>query len=245
MIKNIKFVIEYNGTSFCGWQRQPNARTIQGTIEECIAKVTKEEVGVIGCSRTDSGVHAKKFVCNFATSSKIPSEKFSYAINRILPPEIIILESKEVSLDFHARFSSKGKRYIYTILNRAWPSPIKRDFTYHVKDRLDIDKMNKAALYLIGKHDFESFRNLGSSVQSTVRTITELNVAKNDEVIEITVAGDGFLYNMVRIISGTLLDVGLNKREPEDMKVILESRDRKKAGRALPARGLCLDEVFY
>lgn len=245
MIKNIKLTIEYNGTSFYGWQRQPNARTIQGTIEECIAKVTQEEVGVIGCSRTDSGVHAKKFVCNFATGSKIPSEKFSYAINRILPPEIVILESEEVPSDFHARFSCKGKRYVYSILNRTWQSPIKRDFTYHVKDRLDIDKMNEAATYLIGKHDFASFRNLGSSVQSTVRTITELNVIKNNEVIEIRVAGDGFLYNMVRIISGTLVDVGLSKREPEDMKIVLESIDRKKAGRSLPAAGLCLDEVFY
>lgn len=245
MIKNIKLIIEYNGTSFCGWQKQPNVRTVQGTIEECIANVTQEEVAVIGCSRTDSGVHAKNFVCNFTTNSKIPSEKFSYAINRILPPEIIILESQEVSLDFHARFSCKGKRYIYSILNRTWPSPIKKDFTYHVKNKLDIDKMNKAARYLIGKHDFASFRNLGSSVQSTVRTITDLNIVKNDELIEIRVAGDGFLYNMVRIISGTLLDIGLSKIEPEDIKSILESRDRKKAGRSLPAAGLCLDEVFY
>lgn len=245
MIRNIKLTIEYNGTSFCGWQKQPNARTVQGTIEECIATVTQEEVGVIGCSRTDSGVHAKNFVCNFTTSSKIPSEKFSYAINRILPPEIIILESEEVPLDFHARFSCKGKRYVYSILNRTWPSPIKKDFTYHAKDRLDIDKMNEAARYLIGKHDFASFRNLGSSVQSTVRTITDLNVAKNNEVIEIRVAGDGFLYNMVRIISGTLLEIGLNKRQPEDMRIILESRDRKNAGKSLPAAGLCLDEVFY
>lgn len=245
MIKNIKLAIEYDGTSFCGWQRQPNARTIQGTVEECIAKITQEEVGVIGCSRTDSGVHARKFICNFTTISKIPNEKFSYAINRMLPPEIIVLESKEVPLDFHARFSCKGKRYIYSILNRTWASPIRRDFTYHVKDRLDIDKMNEAAKYLIGKHDFESFRNLGSSVQSTVRTITQLDVIKDDEAIEVRVAGDGFLYNMVRIISGTLLEVGLNKRQPEDMKIILESRDRKKAGRSLPAKGLCLDEVFY
>lgn len=245
MIKNIKLTIEYNGTSFYGWQKQPNARTVQGTIEECIAKVTQEEVEVIGCSRTDSGVHAKRFVCNFATSSKIPSEKFSYAINRILPPEIIILESEEVPLDFHARFSCKGKRYVYSILSRTWPSPIKRGFTYHVKDELDIDKMNEAARYLIGRHDFASFRNLGSSVQSTVRTITELSIIKNNELIEIKVAGDGFLYNMVRIISGTLLDVGLNRKEPKDIKVILESRDRRNAGRSLPAAGLCLDEVFY
>ncbi|WP_125154078.1 tRNA pseudouridine(38-40) synthase TruA [Clostridium rectalis] len=245
-MRNIKLLIEYDGTNYYGWQRQKNVNnTIQQAIEDSIWNLTKENIDVIGCSRTDTGVHANGFIANFTTTSKVPGEKFQFALNNRLPEDIIILNSEEVSLNFHSRFNSIGKRYIYKVLNRKWCSAIMRNYTYHVKNHLDLQKMNEAASYLIGRHDFTSFRNLGSSVKSSIRTITDISVFREGDIINISVSGDGFLYNMVRIIVGTLLDVGMGKKMPKDIKDILNSLNRVNAGKTAPAKGLYLDEVFY
>lgn len=246
MVRNIKLIIEYDGTNYSGWQKQNNgSRTLQQTIENSIKEITKEDIELIGCSRTDAGVHARGFVANFLTSSRVPSDKFKYAINSKLPDDIIILDSNEVDLEFHSRYNCKSKRYIYKLLNRQWPSPIERNYTYHIKDALNITDMDEAARYFIGTHDFSSFKNVGSSVKTSVRTIIESKVYKQDEIVCFSITGDGFLYNMVRIITGTLIEVGIGKRSPKDIKVILDAKDRQRAGRLVPAMGLYLDRVFY
>lgn len=246
MNRNIKLLIEYDGTNYSGWQKQKiNSNTIQEAIERSIKKITKEDLELIGCSRTDAGVHAKGFVANFFTSSNISGEKFKYAINSKLPEDIIIIDSEEVDLQFHSRYSCKSKRYIYKILNRQLPSPIERNYTHHVSKELDIISMNEAAKYFIGTHDFTSFKNIGSSVKTSVRTIMDAQVFKQGENIIFSITGDGFLYNMIRIITGTLIQVGMGKKNPQDIIDILAAKDRQKAGKAAPAKGLYLDKVFY
>lgn len=244
-MRNIKLVLEYDGAGFCGWQRQNNDRTVQGALEKAISKVTKEDIEVIGSSRTDSGVHARGYVANFKTESRIPAEKFKDAINTKLPADIVVLSSEEVEIDFHARYLSKGKTYCYTILNRYEPSALERYQVTHFRGRLDIEAMKEACRYFIGKQDFEAFRSLGSSVQTTVRTITDLHIEIDGEKIKIYVSADGFLYNMVRIIVGTLIYVGTGKIKASEIKEIIQSKDRSKAGKCVEAQGLCLEKVFY
>ena len=244
-MRNIKLTLEYDGTNYLGWQKQKVGITIQGTLEEAIKFLTKEEVEVIGSSRTDAGVHAKGFVANFKTNSKIPSEKFREAINHKLPDDIVILKSEEAEEEFHARYNAIGKTYSYSILNRDVPSAIDRNYLYHVKRRLDVESMKEACKYFIGTYDFSAFKTSGSSVKTTVRTIKELYIEDNDDVIKIYVTGDGFLYNMVRIIVGTLIMVGANKIKPLEIKNIIASKDREKAGICVPASGLVLEKVYY
>lgn len=246
MIRNIKLIIEYDGTNYSGWQSQKGRFvTLQETIENAIKEIVKEDIELIGCSRTDAGVHAKGFVANFLTNSKIPGDKFKYAINDRLPEDIVIINSQEVDLEFHSRYSCKSKRYIYKILNTEWPSPINRYYTYHIKNKLNINEMNEAAKHFEGTHDFSSFKNIGSSVKTSVRTIFESKVYKDNDIIYISITGDGFLYNMVRIITGTLIEVGIGKRKPQDINYILQAKDRKMAGISVPPTGLFLDRVFY
>lgn len=244
-MRNIKLTLEYDGTNYLGWQKQKVGITIQGTLEEAIKVLTKEEVEVTGSSRTDAGVHAKGFVANFKTNSKIPSEKFREAINHKLPEDIVILKSEEVEEEFHARYNAMGKTYSYSILNRDVPSAIDRNYLYHVKRRLDVESMKEACQYFIGTHDFSAFKTSGSSVKTTVRTIKELYIEDNDDIIKIYVTGDGFLYNMVRIIVGTLIMVGSNKIKPLEIKNIIASKEREKAGICVPANGLVLEKVYY
>lgn len=244
-LKNIKLIVEYDGTNYCGWQRQKNGKTIQQTIENAILKVTGEDIKLIGSSRTDAGVHAKMYVCNFSTSSTIPPDKIGIVINHKLPEDIVILKSEEVDSTFHSRYSSKGKMYSYTILNRNERAAIGRNYAYQYGRNIDIEAMKKAAVYFLGKHDFTAFKSTGSSVKDNVRTITEVRVEKNGDFIKIYVAGDGFLYNMVRIMAGTLLSVSQGKTDPEDIPNIIRSRDRKLAGPTAPAYGLYLNQVFY
>ncbi len=245
MKRNIKLTIEYDGKNYSGWQRQKDVMTIQQKIEDVISEITRENIEVIGCSRTDSGVHAKAFVCNFITESTIPSEKFKLAINQKLPKDIVILNSEKVDLEFHSRYHSKGKTYLYNILNRQERPVINRDYVYHFNKNLDIDLMIEASKYFLGTHEFDSFKNIGSSVQTTERTIYNLNIYKDEQNIKIQVTGDGFLYNMVRIMVGTLLDVGMGKIPPNAIKHIIAAKDRTKAGRAVPAQGLYLQQVYY
>lgn len=244
-MRNIKLTIEYDGSSYGGWQKQKNNITIQGEIQKAIFKVTGEEVELNGSSRTDAGVHARGMVANFITKSRVPSERFREAINSKLPDDIAIIKSEEVELDFHARYCSKGKLYSYTIVNRLEKVSIGKDYVYHVRDNLNIEKIQEACKYFLGQHDFKAFRTTGSSVKTSVRTIYSLTADKDNEHIKIKVSADGFLYNMVRIIVGTLIEVGKEKIDPKDIKNILELGDRTKAGPCVPPNGLILEEVFY
>lgn len=244
-MRNIKLIVEYDGTNYSGWQKQNDNITVQGTLEKVISELTNEQIEIIGCSRTDSKVHARKYVCNFQTNSAIPGNRFKEALNIKLPCDIAILESMEVSSNFHARYDCIGKRYSYTILARAAKATIDRNFTYQYKYKLDIEKMQEATRYFIGTHDFSAFKKTGSSVKTSIRNITELKVEKIEDYIKIHVSADGFLYNMVRIIVGTLIDVGTNKIKPETIVDIINSKDRTKAGKTVPPQGLCLEEVYY
>ena len=245
IVRNIKLIIEYDGTNYAGWQRQNNVITIQEKIERAIEELTGEEIKITGSSRTDTGVHAKGYTGNFYTNSKISVEKFTGAINIRLPLDIVVLKCCEVSLEFHSRYNSIGKRYSYSILNRRESVAVGRNYVYHHKWILDIEAMQEAAQYFLGTHDFSAFKNLGSSVKTSVRTITELDIIKNEDLIKIYIAADGFLYNMVRIIVGTLVRVGEGKIKPNEIKTIIESKERSRAGKSVPPGGLCLEEVFY
>lgn len=244
-MRNIKLTIEYDGTSYGGWQKQKNNRTIQQCIEEAIKLLTGEEVELIGSSRTDAGVHAKGMVANFITNSQIPADKFREAINTKLPDDIGIIKSEEVDKNFHSRYDSKGKTYCYTLVNRYEKVCIGRNYVYQVREELNYDLMKEAAKYFLGKHDFKAFKTNGSSVKTSVRTISGLELELKDDVIKIFVSADGFLYNMVRIIVGTLIEVGKGKIKLEDIESIIRNGDRSKAGPCVPPNGLVLEKVFY
>lgn len=244
-MKRIKLTIAYDGTNYCGWQIQPNGITVEEVVNKALKKLTGEEIQVIGASRTDSGVHALGNVAVFDTETTIPPERISYALNQRLPDDIVVVKSEEVEADFHPRYCDCSKTYEYHILNTRIPIPTKRLTNYFVSYELDIDKMRQAASYLVGEHDFVSFCNVRTDVEDTVRTITELEILKNGEEITIRISGNGFLYNMVRIIVGTLIRVGRGFYEPEKVKEILETKDRKAAGVTAPPQGLVLVEIRY
>jgi len=245
-MRNIKLTIEYDGTNYHGWQIQKNGITVQETIEKAISKLLDNHVGIVGCSRTDVGVHAYGQIAHFLTNSSIPGDKFSYAINNLLPDDIVIKQSEEVSEDFHSRYCAKGKKYRYLIYNEAHASAIMRNRAYHVRPQLDFEKMKNAALYFNGKHDFAAFQATGGQVRSSVREIYSIDIfKKEDNLIAIEVSGNGFLYNMVRIIAGTLIYVGIGKIAADEIPKIIESLDRTRAGKTAPAEGLYLMEIYY
>lgn len=244
-MKNIKLIIEYDGTNYSGWQNQDNAITVQEIIEKSIGQVTGERVRLIGSGRTDRGVHAFGQVANFLTSSTIPGEKFKIVLNNFLPEDIAIVSSTEVDMDFHSRFSAKRKRYKYVIYNGDMPSPIYRNYSLYYKYELNIDRMKEAAEYLIGQHDFESFMNKGSVVKDTIRTINEITIGKQGDFIEITIEGNAFLKYMVRNIVGTLIVIGNKRKNPKDILKILEAKNRDWAGKTAAACGLFLEKVYY
>lgn len=244
-MKRIKLTIAYDGTNYCGWQVQPNGITIEEVINKALQKLTGEEISVIGASRTDSGVHAMGNVAVFDTETTIPPEKIAVSLNQRLPEDIVIVKSEEVPLDFHPRYCDCSKTYEYHIINTRIPVPTKRLTNYFVSYVLDIDKMRRAASYLVGEHDFVSFCNVRTDVENTVRTITALDIITDGDEITIRITGNGFLYNMVRIIVGTLIRVGRGFYEPEQVKEILEAKDRKAAGVTAPAHGLMLMQIDY
>lgn len=244
-MKRIKLTIAYDGTNYCGWQIQPNGITVEEVVNKALKKLTGEEIRVIGASRTDSGVHALGNVAVFDTETTIPPKRISYALNQRLPEDIVVVKSEEVEADFHPRYCDCSKTYEYHILNTRIPIPTKRLTNYFVSYELDIDKMRQAASYLVGEHDFVSFCNVRTDVEDTVRTITELEILQEGEEITIRISGNGFLYNMVRIIVGTLIRVGRGFYEPEKVKEILETKDRKAAGVTAPPQGLVLVEIRY
>ena len=210
-MRNIKLTIEYDGKDFNGWQKQPGKLNIQGEIEQAIKEITGEEVALNASGRTDSGVHSLGQVANFKTNSKIEIDKIAIAINSRLKKSIVIKSAEEVPENFHARYNCKGKKYRYIINNSSQGTAIYRDLEYHVPQKLDIEKMQEAAKYFEGEHDFKGFRASGTSSKNSVRTIYKAEVIQNGERIIIELTGNGFMYNMVRIISGTLVDVGLRK----------------------------------
>ena len=240
-------IVSYQGTNYCGWQKQKNAITIEETINKAISDLFGTEISVMGASRTDTGVHAKGNVAVFDTeNTTIAADKIAYALNARLPKDIRIQKSEEVSKDFHPRYDKNRKKYSYKILNNAVEMPIYREYTYHVYGTLNMGLMRKAAQYLIGEHDFKAFCSVNTQVESTIRTIYDISITKNDDnIISIDIEGNGFLYNMVRIIVGTLLEVGIGKMDVERVKEILESKDRKNAGPTAPARGLILEWILY
>lgn len=239
-MKRVKLVVAYDGTAYHGWQIQPGARTIEGELNRTLSELLQEEIQVIGASRTDSGVHALCNMAVFDTDTRIPAEKLSYALNQRLPEDIRIQSSCEVEADFHPRHCDSRKTYEYRILNREFPLPTKRLYAHFTYVPLDVSKMEKAASYLIGEHDFKSFCATAAVVETTVRTLYEATVVRENDEIVIRVCGNGFLYNMVRIIAGTLMEVGRGNLEPERMKEILEAKDRTMAGPTAPACGLTL-----
>ncbi len=244
-MRNIKLTIEYDGKDFNGWQKQPNKLNIQGEIERAIENVTGEKVELIASGRTDAGVHALGQVANFKTNSKMAIEKIPIAINSQVKKSIRIKNAEEVDENFHSRFNCKRKTYRYVIDNSKYGTAIYRNISYHMPIKLNVEEMKKAIKYFEGKHDFKAFKSSGTSSKSSVRTIYSAQILVEGDNIGIDLTGNGFLYNMVRIIAGTLVDVGLGKIKAEDIPKIIEGKDRTKAGKTLPPQGLMLIRVDY
>ena len=255
MERNLLLTIEYDGSEFSGWQRQPERRTVQGELERVLSKVCGVPIQINGTSRTDAGVHALGQRASFKLKSGIPTDKVKLAANNILAGgknlasqvgDVRILQVEEMPEDFHARFDSKGKKYRYVIYNGEEQNIFRRKYCYQVQKNLDVEAMQNAAKHIVGTHDFASFQSAGGQErETTVRTVFSLDVFRNGQDVVIEIAGDGFLYNMVRIITGTLVEVGLGKRKADDLVSIIESTDRTKAGHKAPAEGLYLVEVYY
>ena len=272
-MRRIMLTVAFDGTNYSGWQIQPNKETIEGVLNRELSRLLNEEIKVIGASRTDSGVHAEGAVCVFDTESKIPGDKFSYAINQKLPEDVRIRSSKEVDITFHPRRVNSRKTYRYRIRHDEFPNPLDARYSYHVYTKLDIEAMRRACEFIKGKHDFKSFCSVHTDVDTTVRTVYDVHIDVTPdkkllqmsglmksagesgamrsggesaagrirpEIIDIYVTGNGFLYNMVRIIAGTLIEVGQGKIKPEEIPAIIEACDREKAGPTAPAKGLTL-----
>lgn len=245
-MKRVKLVVAYDGTNYCGWQIQPNAITVEKVLNDALTKLLGTPIRIIGASRTDSGVHAQGNVAVFDTDSTIPGERFAYALNRLLPEDVAVQESQEVAPDFHPRHCDTRKTYEYKILNTRLPMPLKRIDTYFYPYDLDVEAMEKAGAYLVGEHDFKSFCSVKTQTETTVRTIYSIHVSKSsNQVVTIQVRGNGFLYNMVRIIAGTLIQVGSKRMTPEKVGEMLDSCDRTVAGPTAPPQGLTLVQIEY
>ena len=269
-MRRIMLTVAYDGTNYCGWQYQPEKMTIEGVLNEELSRFLNEEIKVIGASRTDAGVHAEGAVCVFDTDSRIPGEKFSYALNQSLPDDIAIRKSQEVDPSFHPRKVATKKTYRYSIWHDEFPLPTNARYTHWVYTELDVEAMKKAAKHFVGEHDFKGFCSANTQAETTVRTLYDVKVCENQTEcdfndracdfrpnndvisnaetgkknyhgqIDIYVTGNGFLYNMVRIIAGTLIEVGQGKIKPEEMSAIIKSQDRSLAGNTAPAKGLTL-----
>ena len=244
-MKRVKLVVAYDGTNYCGWQIQPNGTTIESVLNEHLSALLKEDITVTGASRTDSGVHSLGNVAIFDTNTKMPAEKISFALNQKLPEDIVVQDSCEVPFDWHPRYQKGRKTYEYRILNRTFRDPTRRLDTYFYHYPLDVEAMQQAATYLEGEHDFKSFCAVGAQVKTTTRTLYCCKVEKENDIITIRVTGNGFLYNMVRIIAGTLIQVGNGTIRPEEMPAILEACDRNAAGPTAPAHGLTMMGIKY
>ena len=244
-MKRVMLIVAYDGTEYHGWQVQPNARTIEGELNRCLSELLQEDIQVIGASRTDAGVHAKGNIAVFDTDARMPAEKISYALNQRLPKDIVIQKSCQVDADFHPRHCDTRKTYSYHIYRGEFPMPLRTRYSYFTYVPLDVTKMREAAALFLGEHDFKSFCSANIQVESTVRTIEFLDVTEDDQELVITIRGNGFLYNMVRIIAGTLVDVGRGFLAVEDIPDILKACNRERAGQTLPACGLVLEKYEF
>ena len=244
-MKRILLTLSYNGTNYHGWQIQPNGITVQETIENSLLKIFGKKTGVNGCSRTDAGVHAKMFCCHLDCDDNIPLEAFLRGLNSVLPNDIAVIDGKTVDCDFHARFDAKGKTYVYNILNSNKKDPFSEPFVWRIERKLDIEKMNEFCETIVGTHDFYGFSSSGRTVENTVRTVSECFVEKNDDLISLKITADGFLYNMVRIIVGTAIDVSDGRFSPNCAIEVFETKSREKAGVTAPPQGLFLEKVYY
>ena len=244
-MRNLLVTIAYDGTDYHGWQVQPNGITVQQAVQDAIEKILSKRENIIGCSRTDSGVHANNFCFNMRTQSNIDCYRFIGAMNAVLPDDIAVKDCVEVPDDFHARYDCQGKEYIYKVWNSPQRNPFLQDRYHHYKKPIDVELLNKEAQAFLGKHDFSAFCASKATVDDFVRTVEYFTVTKQDEEVFFTVKADGFLYNMVRIMVGTLLEVSEGKIPPDSIGVIIDSLDRKNAGRTAPACGLYLNKVFY
>ncbi|MFO7814680.1 MAG: tRNA pseudouridine(38-40) synthase TruA [Halanaerobiales bacterium] len=241
-----KIILEYDGTNYSGWQRQKNTKyTIQQILEEKLSIINKSYVLAISAGRTDAGVHAKEQIVNFKLDIEIPVERIPFALNSLLPEDIICKDSEEVDSEFHARYDTRGKLYRYRLSNCRFPSVFTRNYVYNIRSNIDFGKIKKAVPLLVGTHDFASFENSGSDIVDTVRTIEKIEINKIDGEYHFEIKGNGFLYNMVRIVMGTLIEIGQNKIEIGELNNILKAKNRRKAGFTAPAKGLTLMKVYY
>ncbi len=243
--RRIRLTVAYDGTAYAGWQRQINAPSVQQTLEEALSRLTGETVGVTGASRTDAGVHALGQTAHFDTRSRIPPERFWLAVNTLLPEDIRVTDSRLASPAFHARYSARGKTYVYRIFNAPCPPVIGRQYTAYVPVPLDDRRMWEALDHVRGRHDFAAFAAAGGQSRGTVREISRAELVRSGNTLELTVSGRSFLYNMVRILAGSLIDVGKGKLPPEALKRALETGSRLDLGVTAPARGLTLVRVYY
>lgn len=244
-MRRILLTLRYDGTAYHGWQVQPNGITVQESLQDAIEAVTGVRAGVIGCSRTDAGVHADMFCCTFDTASSLDGDKLASALNFHLPRDIAVYAAREVAADFHPRYHAAGKRYVYRIWNGRQRHPVYDRYALHRNQPLDADRLNRVAADFVGTHDFAAFCGAGSAVEDTVRTVTRCTVERQGDLVLFTVEGNGFLYNMVRIMVGTLLEIAAGRLAPDSIPAILHSGDRGQAGPTAPAHGLCLMQVFY
>lgn len=246
IMRNIRMVLTYDGARYKGWQRQSSEEnTIQGKMEKLLSTMTNEDIVVVGCGRTDAGVHALNYVANFASNTNLIPEEIKKYCNEYLPNDIQVKSVEDVHIKFHSRYNAKGKNYVYRIDNGDSRDVFNNRFSTYVKEPLNIEKMKKGAEYMIGTHDFQSFTTLKSKTKSTVRTVYSIEITKKDQIIEISYKGEGFLMNMVRLLTGTLIEVGLENITPEDVGIIMDKRERKYAKAVAEAKGLFLKEVYY
>ena len=237
--------LRYDGTRYHGWQVQPNGVTVQQVMQDAVERLTGVRSGLTGCSRTDAGVHANMFCCTLDTACPLRGDKLAAALNAHLPADVAVYGCREVPADFHPRYMAAGKRYVYRIWNAPARNPFWQGYALHRQRRLDERRMDEAAAAYCGTHDFTAFCSAGSAVEDRVRTVRRCGVSRQGDLVTFTVEADGFLYNMVRIITGTLIEIGLKKRSPGDMKSIIEACDRRTAGYTAPPYGLYLAEIFY
>lgn len=243
--RRVLITLSYDGTAYAGWQRQQNALAVQQVLEEALSFLTHENITVTGSSRTDAGVHALGQMVHFDTAGRIPAEKFPFALNTCLPADIRALAGVDAAPDFHARFDAKGKKYTYRIHNAPHASALYRNFCAHVPQKLDFDRMQKSLVSLIGTHDFAAFQAAGGTAKTTLRTIYDVSLEKNGCDLTLTIRGNAFLYNMVRIIAGTMLDIGMGRLPEDAFARALKTGDRLELGITAPACGLELTKVYY
>ncbi len=244
-MRNIAISLSYDGTSFHGWQIQDALRTVQGTLQSAACTITKEPVKLIGCGRTDTGVHARRYIAGFRTNCEIPIERIPIAFNSLLPDDVAVFAAQEMDDDFHPIRSCIKKEYTYEVYNSKFRNPLLATRAYHFEGDLPLEKLRRAASYFLGEHDFASMRSTGTNVKSTVRCVHSFDIIEHESALSFVICANGFLYNMARTMAGTLFSVALGKISPDEIPDILTSCDRKRAGATAPAHGLYMTDVTF